>query len=151
MGAIDDSTLVVTTVRDEQVGGGRGRSGVPPHCSNNISGCTARLHLMGLHTLIHASGHATIMHGLLPFQVLEEDIPPERMLEHDVPVDIIITPTQVGVEAALKLSERLVFATLIPYTALHCMVASAFHTWLHSCPCCNAAATHQLSALQRGG
>lgn len=28
-------------------------------------------------------------------QVLEEDIPPGRMLEHDVPVDIIVTPTRV--------------------------------------------------------
>lgn len=45
MGAIDDSTLVVTTVRDEQ---------------------------------------------------LIDDIPPERMLVHDVPVDIIVTPTQVS-------------------------------------------------------
>ncbi|GAB4820621.1 hypothetical protein N2152v2_007667 [Parachlorella kessleri] len=44
MGAIDDSTLVVTTVRDEQI---------------------------------------------------IEDIPPERLLAHDVPVDIIVTPTQV--------------------------------------------------------
>jgi 5-formyltetrahydrofolate cyclo-ligase len=45
MGAIDDSTLVVTTVHD----------------------C----------------------------QVLKEEIDPARMLEHDVPVDIIVTPTQV--------------------------------------------------------
>lgn len=28
-------------------------------------------------------------------QLLEEDIDPEKMLEHDVPVDIIVTPTQV--------------------------------------------------------
>jgi 5-formyltetrahydrofolate cyclo-ligase len=46
MGAIDDSTPVVTTIHD----------------------C----------------------------QLLEEDIDPGKMLEHDVPVDIIVTPTQVG-------------------------------------------------------
>lgn len=45
MGAIDDSTPVVTTIHD----------------------C----------------------------QLLAEDIPAEKMLEHDVPVDIIVTPTQV--------------------------------------------------------
>jgi 5-formyltetrahydrofolate cyclo-ligase len=28
-------------------------------------------------------------------QLLEDDIDPHKMLEHDVPVDIIVTPTQV--------------------------------------------------------
>ncbi len=28
-------------------------------------------------------------------QLLDEDIDPNNMLEHDVPVDIIVTPTQV--------------------------------------------------------
>ena len=46
MGAVDDSTLVVTTVHDSQ---------------------------------------------LLP----SEEIPREKLLEHDVPVDVIVTPTQV--------------------------------------------------------
>ncbi len=31
-------------------------------------------------------------------QLLEETISPERMLEHDVPVDIIVTPTRVSVQ-----------------------------------------------------
>jgi 5-formyltetrahydrofolate cyclo-ligase len=29
-------------------------------------------------------------------QMLADDIPADKMLEHDVPVDIIVTPTRVG-------------------------------------------------------
>ncbi len=70
MGAVDENTLVVTTVHDCQVS--RTNPGQDP----------------------------LLLHHYLPFlgmhQVLEEAIEPGRMLEHDVPVDLIVTPTRVG-------------------------------------------------------
>ena len=37
---------------------------------------------------------ATTIHDC---QLLDDPIEPSRMLEHDVPVDVIVTPTQVGI------------------------------------------------------
>lgn len=42
--------------------------------------------------LLHQPAVVTTIHDC---QLLEEDIDPDMMLEHDVPVDIIVTPTQV--------------------------------------------------------
>jgi len=50
-------------------------------------------------------------------QLLEEDIDPDKMLEHDVPVDIIVTPTQVLV--ADSASSELV-AQRMAVHASHC-------------------------------
>ena len=43
-------------------------------------------------------GLTAVSRLLAPFflgQILEEPIDPSKMLEHDVPVDVIVTPTQV--------------------------------------------------------
>jgi 5-formyltetrahydrofolate cyclo-ligase len=39
--------------------------------------------------------HTPVVTAIHDCQLLEEDIDPSKMLEHDVPVDIIVTPTQV--------------------------------------------------------
>ena len=43
---------------------------------------------------VHLPAHPHLPCLQVRDEQLVEDIPPERMLEHDVPVDLIVTPTQ---------------------------------------------------------
>lgn len=78
------------------------------HCA-----CCLSCHAWLLTAICFTQGFAELEYGILRWmgaidentpvvctihdcQLLEEEIDPAQMLEHDVPVDIIVTPTQVG-------------------------------------------------------
>jgi hypothetical protein len=86
--------------------------------ASSQSACHAALVTWPVITLLYHQGFAELEYGILRWmgaiddntpvvttihdcQLLEEEIDPAQMLEHDVPVDIIVTPTQVGNQSLL--------------------------------------------------
>ena len=108
MGAIDEKTLVVTTIHDCQV----------RFAAAAIGGmCRAqRFRSEFCYITLQPVNHCNLKGKMCGTQVLEPgSIDPSQMLEHDVPVDIIVTPTRViHTHTSIKKPEGILWHKLSP-------------------------------------